>query len=1002
MAAALEARAVILGEDRTGPAFDSVKARIAGLAKQIAVMDRATGSVGAIAKSVDAIGTASTRATADLGKFTDAARNISTVSSAISNVDRASAAMSASMARSSSSVAKLSAELSTAEGKLRAIENFKGSSRALDQAGLAFKKSQQDVRLLAAEMARTADPSKQMHANFGAAQASVARLSEEFRVEGAAAREARAALSELGVPLNRLRTEEERLQATIEGTTRALHEQAAAEHLTAAATQEAARAAERAARDQQRLEQRQAREAHQMAERRAEGMGHHGFGNFVLQSAAMAVGAGEIVHLGAEAVDRGAELQHERIGMQNAGRTPAEMAMIEAAARKVVGTQPTASMLDAMKVVSETTTAFGSVEHAVSNLPFMMQAMSVLKAAGGEHIHGGAGDVGRALAKTFEERQTRPEDFEAEAKAMIPAMVVSGGTFNPEQLYSFAQQAKSALPSLSMRFLSRIAPSLIGAQGGDRAGTALNAFESVISGKANDKKQAQEWLGLGLLDPSKVIMKGGQATSWKSGAVKDTFLAMTDPLAWSEKYLIPALQKQGVDTGNREAVKQVLDTMFRNQNANVFASEITQAASRARLHKDEGLINEAGNFDDIYARNMEDFGVAAGAFKSAIGNLAASATAPLMRTASISITRLAGALNEMAKYGLEHPGIAAGAGVAVGGGALAIAGRLAWRLQNGFGLGASATALDAAAAHLMSVGVGGLPGGKLGAAAREGEHLAGGALAAEAIEIAATGAVTLTAGTVGLIGLTAGGILAALRMSMDPKHHASDDPDFAAHERDPNWSPHAMPAHPNSAIPPRLDRGRVEARSQVDTDATSHIVIGRGGVRQRVSGAALSARGYLADRYGGEQADTPLPFSVPNRNLSDGRTKDDVIRVAIVNGPTAGDFHDHWLDGGRQGIERRSELAADHFRRDPEAARGEAMVHLETGPLDTAAEKATLIAHLMGNLDGLNSRLNVDTAAVDAAIAKLERLKGAMASVGTTGSTGPSRVVADPGVGRSR
>ena len=56
MAGALEARALIIGEDRTGAAFDSVKARIAGLAKQIAVMDRATGSVGAIAKTVDRAG----------------------------------------------------------------------------------------------------------------------------------------------------------------------------------------------------------------------------------------------------------------------------------------------------------------------------------------------------------------------------------------------------------------------------------------------------------------------------------------------------------------------------------------------------------------------------------------------------------------------------------------------------------------------------------------------------------------------------------------------------------------------------------------------------------------------------------------------------------------------------------------------------------------------------------------------------------------------------------
>ncbi len=421
-----------------------------------------------------------------------------------------------------------------------------------------------------------------------------------------------------------------------------------------------ARIAEHAQREERRTAEAQQRHEEMLAHQRDHAIERQGFRHFVLSSAAMAVSAQAIAHTGEHAWEHGAELQHERLGLRNAGRTPEEVRQIEEASRATIANTPTASIVESMKVVAETTAAFGSVHHAIDNLPFMMKAMSVLMTAGGDNIHGDAASVGQAFAKTFEERQTRPEDFEKEAKAMIPAMVATGGMFNPEQLYMFAQQAKSALPSLSMRFLSKIAPSLIGAQGGERAGTGLNAFESVISGKANDKKQAQEWLSLGLLDPKGVIMKNGQATSWRSGAVTDTKLAMTDPLGWAEKYLIPALKKKGVDTEDREAVKMVLDTMFRNQNSNMFASEITQAASRARLHKDEDLFSKTGEFDEIYKRNLQDFGVASGALKEALGNLAAAATAPMMHVAANGLVFLASRLNQLAELAFQHPNIAAG------------------------------------------------------------------------------------------------------------------------------------------------------------------------------------------------------------------------------------------------------------------------------------------------------------------------------------------------------
>ncbi len=142
------------------------------------------------------------------------------------------------------------------------------------------------------------------------------------------------------------------------------------------------------------------------------------------------------------------------------------------------------------------------------------------------------------------------------------AMVFSGGKFNPDQFLGFAQQAKSSLQNYDLRFLTRIAPSLIGTQGGDRAGTAANAFTGTVMGKANDAKQAAEWMKYGLLDPGQTITKSGKTVAWRAGAVKNTNLALSDPLRWAEEVALPAMKAKGVNVDDRMELTKVLGTMF--------------------------------------------------------------------------------------------------------------------------------------------------------------------------------------------------------------------------------------------------------------------------------------------------------------------------------------------------------------------------------------------------------------------------------------------------------
>ena len=866
MSAVLEARAVITAEDKTGKAFDSVKARIEGINKVVGLMNRAMGSVEPVAKQVGAISGQIDKTSASMRQMGEAGRAVGNVASTIANVDRAAAKMAGSIGKTSAEVAGLSSKLMDAGKKLKAIGDFKGLSRAANDASLALQRAHQEERALAAKIDGVASPSRSMVAAHASALADVRATKAALTTQTEAVQSARTALAGMGVPLNQLRTEEERLRSTINGTNDALLRQIRIENEGAAAAEKAAQAQRRAGEAATAAGRAHAREA---AAREAE-IRHHGAMNFLAMGAAGVVSAHSIFEGIRETAHAGADYNHEVIGLQNAGRTPEKIAAIEKRSSDVVGKLPTSSFTENMKVIAETTGAFGSVEHAMEHLEFMQRTMSILKASGGEHIKGGVGEVGRALAKTFEERMTKPEEFEKEASAMIPAMVMSGGVFNPQSLYAFAQQAKSALPNYDMRFLSGIAPSIITAMGGDRAGTAANAFNSIIMGKANDKKQAEAWERFGLLDEKMVIKKAGHTTSWTAGAVKDTDLALRDPLEWAEKVALPAMEAKGVKIEDRLELAKVLGTMFRNQNSNMFANEMMQAASRARLHKDEALKDRTGTPEEIYERNRRDPTVQMTALKAALENLMMTMSNPLMGRAGLTMNAVARGMDSLALVMKEHPALAASAGIMAAGGALAGAGALSYQFMNGFGLGSSAAALtgsagaiDAAAGRLGLAGLehslpGSLPGGRAAqtverAVVREGEHLAEGAaeaaignkivgaiegglkggLAVEAVEIAAAAGVTLTAGSVAFIGLSAAAIIAALVHSSPPKHRAIDDPNYNKPMAPNGFDVNAPSLQDEDAKKFWFNRGVGHPRGpepgHQDTSKPGHWALGRGG-----------------------------------------------------------------------------------------------------------------------------------------------------------------------------
>ncbi len=213
---------------------------------------------------------------------------------------------------------------------------------------------------------------------------------------------------------------------------------------------------------------------------------------------------------------------------------------------------------------------------------------------------------------------------------------------------------------------------------GERAGTAANAFNNVINGKVNDKKQAEEWMKYGLLDTRQAIMKGGHAVAWRAGAVKGTTLAHQNPVEWMEKVVLPALKAKGVNVDNDEELSKVFATMFRQNTSNFFANEVGLKSFRDRLHKDADLQRKTGTLDEIYKRNItEDPTEGIKAVKSGLEDVLAAASSPLMGPAAAGLKALAEGLQSIALVAKDHPMMAAGAGgAAVAGGSRGLGLRL--------------------------------------------------------------------------------------------------------------------------------------------------------------------------------------------------------------------------------------------------------------------------------------------------------------------------------------
>ena len=405
------------------------------------------------------------------------------------------------------------------------------------------------------------------------------------------------------------------------------------------------------------------REAAQM-ERSAAAMSRstHAFGTAM---AGLGVGHGF-----GEFVKAGADYRKELIALQNSGKTSTEIARAMKAASEIATSLPTQTFADSIKIINETTAAYGDLGHALENLSFNSKFESNMKSVLGNNADP---HMLQNLVKALEIRGTafNPEKYQEEAGKLGKAFAFSRGAVNPENFYDFAKNSNPDIKQFSTQFLTEVVPSLIQTMTAPGAGTGIKAFEKVWRGGLTDKSQAAEWVRVGMVSAKAVQDNKGQSPGWKSGMAEYSQLARENPMEAMTK-LLAKLQAIGVDIADPNKLGPELDKLFKNGRARAMAYELGQAVTRQALTKDAGLIRNSADMDQQYNNNKDDIYKARDAIRAAFENLMASMSGPLITSAAHGIWNLAIGIQHLASTLAQHPMLGATAGLAVSLGTAAV------------------------------------------------------------------------------------------------------------------------------------------------------------------------------------------------------------------------------------------------------------------------------------------------------------------------------------------
>ncbi|WP_338821601.1 hypothetical protein [Bradyrhizobium septentrionale] len=563
----------------------------------------------------------------------------------------------------------------------KAMDSVQKQMAAIDRYGTArtrYDGALKQMRLVEAEARRVDGVIKSLGSaadqKAGAAEmkrvsAAVDSATRSLERERSAALAARRALSELGVPISGAIAHQDRLRAAVDRANAALERQPGR-------VSKAAGAAVR-------------------------GVGRG--------AAAVLPFAGPAIVRGTVGAARaGAEIQSEVVKMRAAGIPEDD---IQRALGETAGLMPQYTNVkrsDALERFKELRSIVLHPEEAHELLPTAIKANSAVNALDRSgHMAEGLGFAFKGAEVLG--RAQDPTKFEHYLDSFIRAQQVMGKTITPEQVYELAKYTKASGSTLSDRFLNTSAMSLAQELGGSTTGVSIDQFVKQITGgfQGNLHSAAKEFVNLGLANKDDFeTTKTGEIKGMKPGRhVAGAALAQTDPDRYVYEHLLPALEKAGITDQNAQ-IAQVRRMFPSGRAADLVSKLITQRQS----FENHGKLYEKAQGLDAVGNNQSDPFVALNSLTTSLTNFSGALTSPVMKDAAGIMSTMAASLGSwgesLANFQKEHPEAAkwiGGGALAAGfGGGTLATGSLLYNLTTGFGLPASAVALDTSAAALST------------------------------------------------------------------------------------------------------------------------------------------------------------------------------------------------------------------------------------------------------------------------------------------------------------
>jgi hypothetical protein len=313
------------------------------------------------------------------------------------------------------------------------------------------------------------------------------------------------------------------------------------------------------------------------------------------------------------------------------------------------------SVTDSFKTARELQASLGSAAHAIEALPTALKAKSGLQLYNREHAgHEIGDDAMYSLAKIADERggATSAEEMRRQMNFAFKGITASQGKVSAEDWLNAQRGAKAA--GIGMTNDAFFGDSfMVQALGAPQYGKALSTLNNAWIGGHQDAHKFTNMLADGLLDRTKVKLKNGLVTNYKSDALVDSKLFIKDQQAWAEKYLVPLAKRKGIDLSDSAAVQKFASDYTSNTNAgNVLFQRLF---NRTAIDRDRKNYLSAHGIDESDSANRASTAGKQENLRARLEDAQVRIGTALLPAFTTAMEKTASALESVNKFAEENP-----------------------------------------------------------------------------------------------------------------------------------------------------------------------------------------------------------------------------------------------------------------------------------------------------------------------------------------------------------